>query len=209
MYSARTRWVSRGLAGGLACAWLLATPVQAQERTRVVNEGGIRDEWMLADGVKLAAPGYPAAFAARGDNVCVAVGYLINPDGSTGDYTLLKSWTSSSGDREPEPEFFDAFSRASAAALSQWRFKPRPEVGTPRPVMTVATMTFMGKQAEDPAGLRARCAVSDLASLIEQAKVERAKRGDLNRSQLDQTYRNSREQEMRANQARSQRSRGL
>ena len=59
----------------------VAAVAHAEDRVRIVNEGGIRDQWMLADGVKLAAPGYPAAFAERGDNVCVAIGYAIRPDG--------------------------------------------------------------------------------------------------------------------------------
>lgn len=172
----------------LVCGLAMAGGAQAQA-VRIANEGGIRDEWMLADGVTLSAPGYPASFAQRGDNVCVAMGYRINPDGTTGEFTMLRGWSSSGGEKEPVEGFWDAFSRASASALSQWRFKPRPEVGTPRPVDTVATMTFMGKQAQDAAALRAQCKVSDLASLLEQAKVERADRGDLNRHQLDRTFR--------------------
>jgi len=172
----------------------------AQDVVRVANEGAIRDQWMLADGVKLAAPGYPAGFAARGDNVCVAVGYRIQPDGSTGGYTLLRSWSSSSGEQEPVEGFWDAFSQASAAALTQWKFKPRPEVATPRAVDTVATMTFMGKQAEDPAGLRGHCRVDDLASLLEKVKSDNAKRGDMNKHAIDEQYRRQLQNEMRANQ---------
>lgn len=166
----------------------MAGGAQAQA-VRIANEGGIRDEWMLADGVKLAAPGYPAAFAARGDNVCIAMGYRINPDGTTGEFTMLRGWSSSGGEKEPVAGFWDAFSRTSASALAQWRFKPRPEVATPRAVDTVATMTFMGRQAQDPGALRAQCKVTDLASLLEQAKLERAKRGDLNRHELDRRFR--------------------
>lgn len=167
---------------------LAASNAHAQSEPRIANEGGIRDEWMLADGIKLAAPGYPAAFAPRGDNVCLAMGYRINPDGTTGEFTMLKGWSSSGGEKEPLEGFWDAFSQASASALTQWRFKPRPEVGTPRPVDTVATMTFVGKQAQDAAELRGHCKVTDLASLLEQAKVQRARRGDMNRHQLDKAY---------------------
>ena len=176
-----------GIAGVLL-ALAFVGQVGAQQKVRVVNEGGIRDEWTLAPGAKLVAPGYPAAFANRGDNVCVAMGYRINPDGTTSDYALLKSWSSSAGESEPVEGFWNAFSQVSAAALQQWKFDPRPEVVKPRAVDTVATMTFMGKQAEDAAGLRAKCKIDDLAAFLEQVKSDMAKRGDLNRHQLGNTY---------------------
>ncbi len=146
----------------------LAAVAQAEDRARIVNEGGIRDQWMLADGIKLAAPGYPAAFAERGDNVCVAIGYAIKPDGTTSDFVALKTWTSSTGDKEPMDGFFDAFTQAGAGALSQWKFKPRPEVAKPQPTYTVATMHFMGKEATDAGVLRSHCSISDLAALVKE-----------------------------------------
>lgn len=150
------------------CLGLYATSSAAADRVRVVNEGGIRDQWMLADGVNLAAPGYPADFAPRGDNVCMAVGYSIKPDGTTADFALLKAWTSSTGDKEPAPGFWDAFTQASAGALSQWKFKPRPEVSTPQATYTVATMNFMGKHATDVGELRGHCAIADLPTFVQQ-----------------------------------------
>ena len=171
----------------VALMLVVAQGALAQDRVRVANEGGIRGEWMLAPGATLAAPGYPGAFASRGDNVCVAVGYRIRPDGTTSDFTLLRGWSSSSGEKEPAEGFWDAFSQASVAALQQWKFAPRPEVASPVAVDTVATMTFMGKQAEDPAGLRGKCKIDDLAAFLEQTKVDMAKRSDLNRKQLEKT----------------------
>jgi len=154
-----------------------ATSSMAGDRVRVVNEGGIRDQWMLADGVALVAPGYPADFAKLGDNVCVAMGYAIAPDGSTLDFSLLKAWTSSTADMEPVPGFWDAFSQASAHALSQWKFKPRPEVSAPRTTYTVATMTFMGKEAVDPVALRGNCAIQDLAAFVQEQKSKQFMNG--------------------------------
>lgn len=164
----------------------LAAVAQAGDRPRIVNEGGIRDQWTLADGVKLAAPGYPAAFAERGDNVCVALGYAIQPDGTTSDFTLLKQWGSSTGEEEPQAGFWDAFAQAGAGALSQWRFKPRPEVDSPKPTFTVATLHFMGKQAGDVNELRSHCRVDDLAALLkrknEESPVNSRLRRDVERS---------------------------
>ena len=173
----------------IAVALVLASGVHAQDRVRIANEGGIRSDWTLAPGAKLAAPGYPGAFAKTGDDVCVALGYRIQPDGSTSDFSLLKAWSSRSGEGEAVEGYWDAFSQASVAALQQWKFAPRPEVGTPIKVDTVATMTFMGKQSVDAATLRGKCKIEDLAAFLEQVKVDMAKRGDLNRQQLEKTYR--------------------
>ena len=150
--------------------------VHAQENVRIVNEGGIRDQWMLADGVQLTAPGYPAQFVDRGDSVCLALGYAIKPDGSTSDFSLLKSWSSSTGNVEPLEGFWDTFAQAGANALSQWRFKPRPEVDEPVATYTVATLSFRGKDAVDAEALRANCKVSDLEALVAEDDAERARR---------------------------------
>lgn len=155
------------------------------DRVRIANEGGIRDRWMLADGVKLVAPGYPADFTARGDNVCMAIGYAIRPDGTTSDFSVLKSWTSSTGEKEPVEGFWDAFAQAGAGALSQWKFKPRPEVTSPEAVYTVATMSFMGREATDAAGLRGHCGISDLASLVQKQKWDKYQKGNREKNELE------------------------
>lgn len=164
---------------------LLAADAAAADRVRIANEGGIRDQWMLADGIQLAAPGYPAAFAERGDNVCIAMGYAIKPDGTTSDFAVLKAWTSSTAEKEPVGGFWEAFGQASAGALSQWKFKPRPEVATPEPVYTVATMNFIGKQATDAAGLRSHCAISDLASHVQKQKWDKYQIGNREKNELE------------------------
>jgi len=175
--------LSRNIA--IALMLVVSQGAHAQDRVRIANEGGIRGEWMLAPGAALPAPGYPGAFASRGDNVCVAMGYRIQPDGSTSDFTLLKAWSSGSVEGEPVEGYWEAFSQASVAALQQWKFAPRPEVTKAIAVDTVATLTFMGKQAEDPAGLRGKCKIDDLAAFLEQAKVDMAKRSDMNRRQVE------------------------
>ena len=173
---------------------LCAAGGMAKDRVRVVNEGGIRDAWMLADGIKLAAPGYPEAFVDRGDNVCVAIGYAIQPDGTTSDFALLKSWASSTGEQEPVAGFWDAFTQAGAGALAQWKFKPRPEVASPQPIYTVATMHFMGQKAVeagegDPAAVRSHCSISDLATLVQEQKSRRYQKGTLERIEMERLRR--------------------
>ena len=36
----------------------------AEDKIRIVNEGGIRDEWTLAPGTKLPVPAYPKSHEA-------------------------------------------------------------------------------------------------------------------------------------------------
>jgi len=170
------------------CLGMAAAASSAADRARVVNEGGIRDQWTLADGAKLVAPGYPAGFVDRGDNVCVAMGYSIKPDGTTSDFALLKAWTSSTGDQEPVNGFWDAFTQASAGALSQWKFKPRPEVSNPKNTYTVATMNFMGKQASDVGELRGHCAIADLPAFVQQQQANKFMNGK-DKHELDNTRR--------------------
>lgn len=177
------------LAGALLMGFSALPVAHAADDTRIVNEGRIGDQWMLADGVKLAAPGYPAAFADKGDNVCIAMGYLIKPDGSTGDFALLRAWTSSNADKDADKEpvagFWEAFSQAGVGALSQWRFKPRPEVSAVRPTYTVATLHFMGKQAADVGELRDHCKISDLPTFVQREKSDKYQRGSLEKLELE------------------------
>lgn len=187
--------MNRLLNPGLWAAGLMVFAVSAmaaEPRVKMVNEGGIRDQWTLADGAKLAAPGYPAQFAERGDNVCIAMGYAIKPDGSTSDFGLLKAWSSSTGEKEPADGFWDAFAQTSAGALSQWKFKPRPEVTAPETTYTVATLHFMGKEATDVAALRGHCAISDLASFVQQKKWNAYQTGTLEKKALENFQRSQR-----------------
>ena len=165
---------------------VLCAPACAADLIRVVNEGGIRDEWTLAPGYPLALPGYPAEHAASQAEACVAVGYLVNPDGTTSDFALLKSWTSAPVPSRSQQEYWAAFAHAAAQALSQWRFQPRAEVRAPRPVYTVATLLFAASSPQ----LRARCAIPDLATRLlelrqDQSVRRRMEAGLFDRLELD------------------------
>jgi len=145
----------------------------AAEKIPVANEGGIRDAWMLPPGLKLAIPGVPAAYSANAAETCVVIGYLIRPDGSTSDFALLKAWSASEPQRDRD-EYWGAYANAAAAALAQWRFQPRPEVGAPVPVYTAATFVF---STTAPLELRKRCALPSLAErLVELGHDETARR---------------------------------
>ena len=159
------------LSMALSCAHVFAA-----DKIRVVNEGDIRDERILPAGFKLAIPAYPAQYAAQRAEACVAIGYLINPDGSTSDFALLKSWTSANVPSGSTREYWSAFAQASAEALSQWRFQPRPDVSAARPVYTVATLLFAAQTPQ----LRARCAIPDLGASLLELRGDRGSRRKMN-----------------------------
>lgn len=144
----------------------------ASEKYKIVNEGGIRDDWAAADGAKFRVPGYPAAFASRGDDVCLAMGYAIKADGTTGDFSIVKAWSSSGGEDEPAQGYWDAFSQAGASALSQWKFQPRA-INAAVPTYTVATLFFQGKGQVPVDDLRGHCAISDLEVAFANMKADR------------------------------------
>lgn len=169
-------WRFSGILLVLACA-----PSYALDGIRIVNEGGIRDEWMLVPGTTLATPVYPVAYASGHKQACAAIGYLINADGSTSDFALLKSWSSASVPSRSQQEYWTAFAHASAQALQQWRFLPRPEVKKPRPVYTVATMMFAATSPE----LRECCKVLDLTARLKELRRESGSRRHPNSALFD------------------------
>lgn len=144
----------------------------AAEPVRVVNEGDIKQAWTLPAGTRLAAPVYPSQFSARGPEVCVGIGYLLNPDGSTSDFAMLKGWNSETGEREPTDGFWAAFAGAGAAAVQQWRFQPRPEVQRPVAVYTVATVMFGKQGAMLSPELRRRCSIPNLARHLADIRAD-------------------------------------
>ena len=160
------------LASALLAISTLAASVSATDKYKIVNEGGIREDWAAADGAKFNAPGYPAAFASRGDDVCLAMGYAIKADGTTGDFSIIKAWSNSRGEDEPIEGSLEAFSQAGAGALSQWKFKPRV-INAAVPTYTVATLIFQGKGLVPVAELRGRCAIGDLKAAIRDMKADR------------------------------------
>lgn len=160
----------------LALLAMFSLPASAADPYKIVNEGGIREDWAAADGAKFTAPGYPASFAPRGDDVCLAMGYAIQPDGTTSDFAIVKAWSSSRGEDEPVEGFWQAFAQAGAMALSEWKFKPRV-INRSVPTFTVATLTFQGKGMVPAAELRARCAVSDLKTAVQDKKADKFMRG--------------------------------
>lgn len=134
----------------------------ANSPKNIVDEGQLGKTHTLAAGTQLAAPGYPAAYADSGDDVCIALGYTVKPDGTTGDFRFLQAWSSDRASAETSGRYLDTFASAAANAVSQWRFEPRDGMAS-GPVSTVATLVFRGGRGATP-DLSDRCRVTDLAA---------------------------------------------
>lgn len=149
-----------------------AGAASAAQPYKLANEGEIRHDWAFADGVKLAVPGYPAAFTESGDNVCVALGYAINSDGTTSDFSVLKTWSSNivADGVEPAKGYWDAFIQSGANSVARWKFKPRNPEAKPRPTYTVATISFTNKLISDVAAIRNECAIGDLTAFLQHQR---------------------------------------
>jgi len=148
-----------------ASTGVFADEFSVLDHTRVANEGAIASEWRVADGVQIAAPAFPAEFADAGaPNSCIALGYRINPDGTTSDFRVLNQWNEATGKDEPRRGFNAAISTAARAAVAQWKFAPRNESGTAAAVDTVATMSFNANRGMDADRLRETCAIPDLVA---------------------------------------------
>lgn len=161
----------------------MALAQQAHER--VADEGTIGDKWMLAEGVPLAQAVYPPHMAARGNSACVALAYLIGKDGRTSDFQMIKAWNSEAGEDEPVDGYWQAFATAGAEAISQWQFRPRPEVTDAVPTRTVATLGFQGPKGGTPAEVRAHCRISGLEGYLAELARKPREVTDMNRHALD------------------------
>ena len=172
------------LAAGIACGAVSAQDLFSTDEGVFANEGKIGDRWALAPGTALATPVYPAAYAPRGDAVCLAMGYMIGDDGSTSRFAVLKQWNSATGEREPVDGYWQAFAQAGADALSQWKFAPKPGPRV-RQTYTVATLAFTGTQGTDGAALRGHCSVDDVAALVQKRKAHAYMKHSRDRAELD------------------------
>jgi hypothetical protein len=142
-------------------AVLAAGTVSAQQMDmRIVDEGKLEGVQVSAVAGNQVAPDYPAAYAASGDDVCIAMAYTIKPDGSTGDFKVLQAWSSDSSQAQSKVGYVDAFAAKAIDVVSQWRFVQQ-EHANAQPVSTVATLIFKGNGGTRRLG--DRCRVNQLA----------------------------------------------
>ncbi len=150
----------------LAALAALALPAAAADRIPIANEGAISDHWSPVPGTILV-PAYPEAYASHQEKVCLTIGYLLNADGHTSDFALLKSWSSGSNSRS-KGKFWETFAGDSSQALAHWQFAPKPDVATPGPVYTAATFVF----GPDSTETRTHCAISDLTTRLVELRYD-------------------------------------
>ena len=134
----------------------VAMPAVAGDRIPIADEGKIGDRWTLVPGSQLVPP-YPPAYARNPEQVCLVVGYLVNANGTTSDFSLLKSWASGDNARG-RTDFWERFGDLASRALAQWRYAPR-DAASAEPVYTAATFVF-GAPGEI-AATREHCAIPD------------------------------------------------
>ena len=143
-----------------------ALPAMAADRIRIADEGKIGAEWSLVPATQLMPP-YPEAYAKDAEEVCLVVGYLVNADGTTSDFSLLKSWTSGSNSRARK-DFWAEFADMSSRALAQWRYAPKD--ASAKPVYTAATFVF--GTPDNAADTKTHCEVSDLTTRLVELRYD-------------------------------------
>lgn len=156
------------------CALLLAFAAGASGRVGIVSEHRLAREWTPGPGHPHEVA-YPVAAADKSPDVCVSIGFMIQPDGTTTDFTELKSWSSASAEAAPSQAAVGIFVQSAAALVSRWRFvptKPRP-----RPVYTSASFAFDGGHPLAPEAIRERCRIGDLAAFVARAQSSRRELG--------------------------------
>lgn len=141
-------------------------PTRAQEKIRIANEGTLGDAWGLPPASKQDFLQYPTQYADHPADACLAIGYLINPDGQVSDFGLLKSWSSKEPRRERD-RYWGALTEVASATLSERRYMAKTGVAAPRPVYTVATFVFASPNTNESSK---RCAIPDLSQRISDLK---------------------------------------
>jgi len=164
---------------------VIVASVQAAERIRIVSEGGLDKDWVPAGNAPLAKAAYPAQLKDRSRDICVNLGYQVNKDGSTSDFSVMRAWSSENPEADAAPDAVDAFVQSAAAAVSQWRFERTPAASKNSVAYTSATLAFVGDKGGDAEQLRQRCAIPDLRSFITKAQNDAFKRGDVQKARLE------------------------
>ncbi len=173
-----------------SCLWLLAlvpgAGLLAADRMTVVSEGDLAKEWIADSASPRRQPGIPASIAQQAGDACVSIGYLLNKDGTTSDFTMLKSWSANSPQGPEADARIAPLGQAAVAAVQGWRFVPAPGPrGKRKPVYTAATFAFASTPGSDGSALQAHCAIGNLPAFIATAQSQAYRRGNLQKGRLD------------------------
>lgn len=136
-------------------------------RIRIADEARIGDRWSLVPGTQLMPP-YPRNYARDPEEVCMVVGYLVNPDGTTSDFSLLKSWASGSNSRSRQA-FWSEFADLASRAVAQWRYTPTDPAST-EPVYTATTFVF-GRR-EEALATKTHCEILGLVERLNELRYD-------------------------------------
>jgi hypothetical protein len=170
------------LAAAVAAA-IIAPPLRSADPPEIVSEKEAGQRWSPAPGVSRVVAGYPTTVADRSQDVCVNIGFFINMDGSTSDFSEMKAWHGAHPDDNPKTEWVRPFAQSAAAAVSLWRFVPVSEKS--QPIYTSATFAFNGSKTLAPEQILDRCRIDDLSEHVAQARREAEARGNLARVQME------------------------
>ena len=157
-------------------AALLAAGAAAAGRIDIVSEAQVAQDWRPDPNQRRFVAGYPESAADKSRDVCVNIGFLIKADGSTSNFTEMKSWSSGAADGILTPAEADPYVQIAAAVVSRWRFVP---VARPRSIYTSASFAFDGSKSLGSAGILERCRIDDLPAFVALAKAraDRLSRG--------------------------------
>jgi hypothetical protein len=159
----------------VACGALMAAGVAFAGRSAIVNEQEAAQSWKPDPTQKKFVPGYPSTAANPRSDVCVTIGYLIQKDGSTTNFTELKSWSSDSPDRAPKPSESAPYVQIAAAVVSRTKYvRVEPKV---HPVYTSSTFAFDGSKSLGEQAIRAHCLIEDLPKYVAELKEKAANQG--------------------------------
>lgn len=180
-------------AWGLAIASLtVATAAFAAYPVKIIDEGRLAQNGITSDS-KFTPPGFPASLAAKGDSVCITLGYKIQADGTTTDFGVLKSWSSASEDKRPEGSYWEDVMNVTGTAVSEWKFR-KADGDNLVPVYTAATFSFRGTDQMEPSQLRAKCLITDLTAHVQEIKGKRYRNGQPDTFTAEQFRRQSQSQ---------------
>lgn len=163
-----------------------ATSAPAADKITVLSEGGAAAHWRpIAE--TIAVPAYPGIIADKSEDVCIGIGYMLKPDGSTSDFALLTAWGSKAGKAKADDPRFTAFAQNSLAAVQRWKFASTAAASTKvNPIYTAATFAFSSNPTADVGQLKGHCAIADLSDFIAKAQADAyRRRGNLDKGRMD------------------------
>jgi hypothetical protein len=174
----------------------LSAPAGAQAPPRplkFVDEGGIDKDWAVVQ-PQAQAP-VPAGSAHE---VCVALGYKINRDGRTSDVVVLKGLLD--GAEAGQDARLAPYAQAAAAAVTQWRYEPKPGASSSRVMFTSVSVAFPREGGSSADDLRKPCVITGLKEFI--AKAQTQNRTEANNADMEKLRNANREAALRATSGR-------